>query len=56
MESDGTEMTLLQSTVFLAGDDGGNTADGNDKNHYAIEASVLKTAVGGFIYIYIYMT
>jgi hypothetical protein len=44
-DGDVTEMTAEQTTVFLAGGNGGNTADANGKNHYVIEASVLKIAL-----------
>jgi hypothetical protein len=53
-ESDVTEMTLLQTTVFQVGNNGGNTAYVNDKNYYATEASILKIAVR-YIYIYTYI-
>jgi hypothetical protein len=43
----------LQTTVFLAGDDGRNTADANDKKHYETEASVLKIAVW-FVFKYMH--
>jgi hypothetical protein len=48
-------MTLLLTTVFLAGDDGGNTADANDKKHHETKASGLQIAVG-FFFIDIYIT
>jgi hypothetical protein len=50
---DVTEMTLKQTTVFLEGDNGGNTADANGYKHNVTEGIDLKFAV---LYIYIYMT
>jgi hypothetical protein len=51
-DGDVTEMTPDQTTVFLAGEIGGNTADANGKNHYVIEASVLKIALLIILLIY----
>jgi hypothetical protein len=41
-DGDVKEMTPEQTTVFLAGDNVGNTTDANGKNHYVTEVSVLK--------------
>jgi hypothetical protein len=51
-DGDVTEMTPMQTTVFMAGDNCGNTADANGKNHYVTEVSVLKIAFVFILLIY----